>query len=103
ALTVIGEAIRATAAGGQVIVSTTPGERGGVALKVRGTGPGARASEIEAGRALREGGAAHGTGLGLPLTKALVEANHGRVRVSNRSGEGMLVEILLPGSEMRMM
>ena len=103
ALAVIGEAIRATAAGGQVIVSTTPGERGGVALKVRGTGPGARASEIEAGRALREGGAAHGTGLGLPLTKALVEANHGRVRVSNRSGEGMLVEILLPGSEMRMM
>ena len=103
ALAVIGEAIRATAAGGQVIVSTTPGERGGVALKVRGTGPGARASEIEAGRAPREGGEAHGTGLGLPLTKALVEANHGRVHVSNRSGEGMLVEILLPGSEMRML
>ncbi|TXM69773.1 ATP-binding protein [Methylobacterium sp. WL120] len=103
ALAVIGEAIRATAAGGQVIVSTTPGERGGVALKVRGTGPGARASEIEAGRAPREGGEAHGTGLGLPLTKALIEANHGRVRVSNRSGEGMLVEILLPGSKMRVM
>ena len=98
AMTVIGEAIRATAAGGQVIVSTTPGEGGEVALKVRGTGPGARSTEIEAGRDPRGDDEAHGTGLGLPLSKALVEANHGRLRVSGRSGEGTLVEILLPGN-----
>lgn len=101
ALTVIGDAIRATAAGGQVIVSTTPGERGGVALKVRGTGPGARSAEVEGANEPRAAGDARGTGLGLPLTKALVEANHGCLRISSRGNEGTLVEILLPAPEIR--
>ncbi|TXN49602.1 PAS domain-containing protein [Methylobacterium sp. WL30] len=101
ALTVIGEAIRATAAGGQVIVSTTPGERGGIALKVRGTGPGARSAEPEDGHDPRSGSESHVGGLGLPLTKALVEANQGSLRISTRGNDGTLVEILLPGTEFR--
>ena len=101
ALAVIGDAIRATAAGGQVIVSTTPGERGGVALKVRGTGPGARSTEVEGAHEPRAGGDARSAGLGLPLTKALVEANHGCLRISSRGKEGTLVEILLPTPEFR--
>ncbi|MFD0937858.1 ATP-binding protein, partial [Methylobacterium trifolii] len=38
-----------------------------------------------------------GRGLGLPLTRALVEANHGQLLISSRKDEGTLVEILLPG------
>lgn len=98
ALTLIGTAIRATGAGGQVIVSTAPGERGGVALKVRGTGPGPRSED---GAGASEPLGADAGGLGLPLTKALVEANHGCLLVSSRGNEGTLVEILLPGPHSR--
>ncbi|WP_375464817.1 PAS domain-containing protein [uncultured Methylobacterium sp.] len=101
ALTVIADAIRVAGAGGQVIVSTMPGERGGAALKVRGTGPGPRSEEGEGfleppGTGPRRGG----TALGLPLSRALVEANHGRLNISSKD-EGTLVEILLPGPQSR--
>lgn len=99
ASTVIADAIRATGAGGQVIVSTARCEGGGVALKVRRTGPGMSSEEIA--RALEPLGAGRGAGLGLPLTKALVEANHGCLRISSRENEGTLVEILLPGPRSR--
>lgn len=95
ALAVIAGAIRDTAAGGQVIVSTTQAERGEVALRVRDTGAGTPdAAPAPTGPAApRKDGA---TGLGLPLTRALVEANRGRFRVSSRKDEGTLVEMLFP-------
>ncbi|MBX3541070.1 MAG: hypothetical protein KF735_25745, partial [Chelatococcus sp.] len=37
-----------------------------------------------------------GTGLGLPLTKALVEANRGALSITSAKREGTLVEIVLP-------
>ncbi|HEX8416285.1 MAG TPA: ATP-binding protein [Methylobacterium sp.] len=98
ALNVIANAIRFTEAGGQVIVSTTMADRGEVALRVRDTGIGMTPDEVETAlepfRQLsgREGG----TGLGLPLTKALVEANRGRFRITSRKDEGTLVEMLFP-------
>jgi signal transduction histidine kinase len=39
-----------------------------------------------------------GSGLGLPLTKALVEANSGAMHITSHSGEGTLVEVLFPPS-----
>ena len=48
ALNVIGDAIRLTDPGGQVIVSTALGERGEVALRVRDTGTGMTAAEVRA-------------------------------------------------------
>lgn len=108
---VIGNAIRLTGAGGQVIVSTNPAERGAVALRVRDTGIGMSPEEIafalepfrggrpEAGGP--EGAHAAAGGLGLPLSKALVEANDGRLSISSRKDEGTLVEILLPGRAAR--
>ena len=105
ALNVIANAIRFTAAGGQVIVSTMPAERGAIALTVRDTGPGMSAEEIEHAlepfREVAVAGPRHGSGLDLPLTKALVEANHGHLRISSRKDEGTLVEILMPGRESR--
>ena len=37
-----------------------------------------------------------GTGLGLPLTKAMVEANRALFTISSTPGEGTLVEIVFP-------
>lgn len=105
ALTVIANAIRFTEAGGQVIVSTTMADRGEVALRVRDTGIGLTPDEIDtllepyhAAPVLgpRPGG---GTGLGMPITKALVEANHGEFRITSRKDEGTLVEMLFPPAQ----
>ncbi|TXN24317.1 PAS domain-containing sensor histidine kinase [Methylobacterium sp. WL9] len=99
-LNVIANAIRLTEAGGQVIVSTTTAERGEIAFRVRDTGVGMTPEEIE--RALAPfsrsevAGGRNGTGLGLTLTKALVEANRGRFLITSRKNEGTLVEMLFP-------
>ncbi|MGU3359614.1 ATP-binding protein [Methylobacterium sp. M6A4_1b] len=104
---VIANAIALTEAGGQVIVSTTLADRGEIALRIRDTGTGMTAAEVEdALKPFGTGATAaprRGTGLGLPLTKALVEANHGRFRISSRKEEGTLVEMLFPvcGATMR--
>lgn len=106
ALNVIANAINFTEAGGQVIVSTAMADRGEIALRVRDTGIGMTPEEIEialepfrqvsVARARPGSGKETGTGLGLPLTKALVEANHGRFRITSRKDEGTLVEMLFP-------
>ena len=101
-LTVLGKAIQATEAGGQVIVSTTLAERGEVALRVRDTGAGMSEDEIalalEPFRA--DIGPTEGAerGFGLRLTKALVEANRGRFRMTSRKAEGTLVEMVFPAA-----
>ena len=102
ASTVIANAIRLTGAGGQVIVSTMEAEQGTLALRVRDTGAGMTDDEVASVLEPFREGAAPGGGrlggdLGLPLTKALVEANRGHLRISSRKDEGTLVEILLPG------
>jgi len=37
-----------------------------------------------------------GTGLGLPVTKALVEANHASFLIKSRKHEGTLIEVAFP-------
>jgi len=104
ALTVIANAIRFTEAGGQVIVSTTMADRGEVALRVRDTGIGLTPDEIDTllepyRAAPVPGPRPGGTGLGLPITKALVEANRGEFRITSRKDEGTLVEMLFPPAQ----
>ncbi len=101
-LNVMSNAIRFTGAGGQVIVSTTRGGSGDVILRVRDTGPGMSRDDIEAALtpfrqvpATRRG---DGTGLGLPLSKALVEANRGAFAVLSEPNSGTLIEIRLPAA-----
>ena len=96
ALAAIAAAIRETSAGGQVIVSTTQAERGEIALRVRDTGTGAQQETAPSGGGAPGLGA---PGLGVPLTRALVEANHGRFRISARTGEGTLVEMMFSAPE----
>lgn len=99
---VIANAIRLTGAGGQVIVSTSTAEAGTVALRVRDTGAGLSADEIAFALEPFSGEAAArpeiGGGLGLPLMRALVEANAGSLHISSRKDEGTLVEIRFPAT-----
>jgi PAS domain S-box-containing protein len=100
ALNLLSNAIKFTDPGGQVIVSTAATDRGEVAFRVRDTGIGMSEAEIAAAlepfRQLATARRRGGTGLGLPLTKALVEANRGALVIRSAPNEGTLVEVLLP-------
>jgi PAS domain S-box-containing protein len=99
-LNLVSNAIKFTDAGGQVIVSTAMTDRGEVAFRVRDTGIGMTPEEVEAAlepfRQLATSRKRGGTGLGLPLTKALVEANRGALQISSQPSEGTLVEVIFP-------
>jgi PAS domain S-box-containing protein len=102
-LNLVSNAIKFTDAGGQVIVSTAVTDRGEVAFRVRDTGIGMTPEEVEAAlepfRQLATSRKRGGTGLGLPLTKALVEANRGALQISSRPREGTLVEVIFPPTQ----
>ncbi|WP_445501411.1 PAS domain-containing sensor histidine kinase [Microvirga sp. G4-2] len=99
-LNLVSNAIKFTDAGGQVIVSTAMTDRGEVAFRVRDTGIGMTEEEVEAAlepfRQIATSRKPGGTGLGLPLTKALVEANRGALQISSHPNEGTLVEVIFP-------
>ncbi|BCM17415.1 PAS domain S-box protein [Mesorhizobium sp. J8] len=104
ALNILSNAIRYTQAGGQVIVSTAYEASGDVVMRVRDTGIGMTQAEIEQAlkpfkqiNALKRG-RGDGTGLGLPLTKAMVEANRARFAITSTPGEGTLVEVAFPST-----
>ncbi len=102
ALNVLSNSIKFTGAGGQVIVSTALTDTNEVVLRVRDTGTGMSEKELqnalepfrELATTSRWG--ASGTGLGLPITKALAEANHARFVISSRVDDGTLVEVAFP-------
>jgi signal transduction histidine kinase len=98
-LNLLSNSIKFTEAGGQIIVSTALNDNGNVALRVRDNGIGMSEKDItialEPFRQLETTipGRAGGTGLGLPLTKALAEANRARFQIKSSPGEGTLVEV----------
>ena len=104
ALNLLSNAIRYTQAGGQVIISTAFEASGDVVLRVRDTGIGMSQQEIE--QAMKpfqqlntiKRPRGDGTGLGLPLTKAMVEANRARFSILSTPGEGTLVEVTFPST-----
>lgn len=104
ALNLLSNAVRYTQAGGQVIVSTSYESDGNVIMRIRDTGIGMSQSEIDqALKPFKQINALNrtrgdGTGLGLPLTKAMVEANRARFVMSSTEGEGTLVEVIIPST-----
>jgi PAS domain S-box-containing protein len=101
-LNLLSNAIKFTDPGGQVIISALMDEAGRVQVRVKDTGIGMNADELK--RALepfrqikRPGRNEHkGTGLGLPLTKALAEANRAEFSIRSEPDQGTLVEITFP-------
>ena len=101
-LNLLSNSIKFTGAGGQVIVSTALADNGEVVLRVRDTGIGMSEKDIEIAlepfRQLATSArwGSSGTGLGLPLTKALAEANRARFSIKSAVNAGTLVEIAFP-------
>ncbi len=101
-LNILSNAIRFTPSGGQIVVSTAYEANGSVVLRIRDTGIGMTRPELElamkpfrqvAGASRKRG---DGTGLGLPLTKAMVDANRANFAITSAPNEGTLVEITFP-------
>ena len=101
-LNMLANATRFTESGGQVIVATALLDSGEAVIRIRDTGVGMSATEIEqALEPFRQVGTRRdqgGTGLGLPLTKALVEANRAAFSIRSTPGEGTMVEITFPST-----
>jgi PAS domain S-box-containing protein len=101
-LNLLSNSIKFTGAGGQVIVSTTLNDSGELVLHVRDNGVGMTETELVTALepfrqiATTTLGRAGGTGLGLPLTKALAEANGARFHIKSAPKEGTLVEVVFP-------
>jgi PAS domain S-box-containing protein len=104
ALNVLSNSIKFAGAGGQVIVSTALTDEHEVVLRVRDTGAGMSEKELQTALepfrqlATSPRWGASGTGLGLPITKALAEANHARFHITSREHGGTLVEVAFPAT-----
>jgi PAS domain S-box-containing protein len=103
-LNLLANSIRFTGPGGQVIVSTVFSDAREVVLRVRDTGAGMSEKDIAAAMepfretAISGSWGSGGTGFGLPLTKALAEANRANFSIKSALNAGTLVEIAFPPS-----
>jgi signal transduction histidine kinase len=99
----IDNAIRYSSEGGTVTVGLQH-KRKKIFVTVRDEGIGLTTEEATQAfeRFFRGGkaqGHAGGTGLGLPVAKAIVEAHKGRITLEGKSGEGALATVILPAEE----
>lgn len=100
-LNLLSNAIKFTDPGGQVIISAQLTKAGELKLRVKDTGLGMTETEIKEAlepfrRITTDGRNVPGTGLGLPLTKALAEANRAQFEITSEPRKGTLVEITFP-------
>jgi signal transduction histidine kinase len=101
-LNLLSNAIKFSKEGGQIYVRIIADQPDIAVLEIEDDGIGMSAEEQE--RALQPFGQAKpvttrnygGTGLGLPITKGLVEAHGGTLTIDSRAGYGTLVRIVLP-------
>jgi signal transduction histidine kinase len=102
-LNLLSNSIKFTPSGGKVDVAATE-EGGGLAIRVRDTGIGMKADDIPKAfepfrqidnRFIRK---YQGTGLGLSLVKAMVEAHSGTIDVQSAPGTGTTVAIRFPAA-----
>lgn len=112
-LNLVSNAIKFTSAGGEVIVSTHLEADGGVRLVIKDTGIGMHKDQISTAlepfsqldRVPDEMSGSFpalekGTGLGLPLTKALVKAHHANFSIDSAPGQGTSIEITFPPEQL---
>jgi signal transduction histidine kinase len=101
-LNLLSNAIKFSREGGTVQVRVSADQPDVALFEIEDHGIGMNAEEQE--RALQPFGQAQpattrtygGTGLGLPITKGLVEAHGGTLTISSRAGHGTTVRVVLP-------
>jgi signal transduction histidine kinase len=101
-LNLLSNAIKFSQDGGKVHIRVTTQQADFAVIEVEDQGIGMDTDEQE--RALQPFGQAKpattrnygGTGLGLPITKGLIEAHGGALTILSRSGEGTTVRLVLP-------
>jgi PAS domain S-box-containing protein len=102
ALNLLSNSIKFTGAGGQVIVATALNDAHEVVLRVRDTGPGMSEKDLQTAmepfRQLATAPRAGSAGLGLPISKALAEANRARFQITSQVDSGTLVEVAFPAT-----
>lgn len=104
----ISNAVKFTPPGGKVSITTKIAKNKSVLLLVSDTGIGMNAAELAT--AMEKFGQAdsknpllssEGTGLGLPLTKGLVEAHSGTLGIESKPNKGTTVTVSLPMERIR--
>ena len=101
-LNLTSNAIKFTDPGGQVIITAKAIDTGELLLSVTDTGVGMNEEQLstalEPFRRVEVAGRpeVQGTGLGLPLTKALVEANRASFAISSEARKGTRIDITFP-------
>ena len=100
-LNLLSNAIKFTNQGGQVIVGAKLSDEGELRLRVHDSGVGMTADEIKcAMQPFHQLDTAPrkqtGTGLGLPLTKALVDAHRARLVLTSTPGAGTSADVIFP-------
>jgi len=99
-LNLLSNAVKFNEPGGQVIIATVALGSGHAIVRIKDTGIGMSEDDIglalEPFHQLATTRQTIGTGLGLPLTKALVEANHAFFSIKSKKQEGTLVEVTFP-------
>jgi signal transduction histidine kinase len=95
--------VKYTNAGGQVIVSASVEADGSMVLRVKDTGIGMSETQLQDAlqpftRVETADRTRQGTGLGLPLTKALTEANRASLRLTSAPSQGTTAEVIFPGT-----
>jgi signal transduction histidine kinase len=101
-LNLLSNAVKFSHDHGRVDIRTMLDPAGGLVLEVEDRGIGMSAEELE--RALQPFGQANtgaariygGTGLGLPITKGLIEAHHGELMIDSVPDRGTRVRVTLP-------
>jgi signal transduction histidine kinase len=105
-LNLMSNAVKFTPSGGQVTVRVTLPEEGGIRIAVSDTGIGIAAHDLA--KALQPFGQIdsrmtrkyQGTGLGLPLTKSMIELHGGSLQLDSVVGRGTTATLWLPPSRL---
>jgi signal transduction histidine kinase len=105
-LNLLSNAIKFTREGGHVTLSTGTGSDGDFTVTVSDTGVGIAAADLEEALApfsqvLNAQHRSHeGTGLGLPISRALAELHGGSLEIQSEPGLGTAVTVRLPAERL---
>jgi signal transduction histidine kinase len=103
-INLVGNAIKFTPSGGKVQIGSGPMLDGGYSITVQDSGIGMSEDDIikaltPFGQVENKMTATHnGTGLGLPLAKAMLELHDGRLEIRSRPGSGTRIVLIFPAS-----